>query len=441
MQFVGVFATLALTAKTLAVLGGVLVFLTSPLALISAAIVGIGAGFKYLYKNSEGFRDVINDIKGRAMELLSAFNSGGVGGLLEALLPADLFSKVDGVINNIKTKIGELFSAFESDGVSGLLNALLPPGVVESVTSFVTTIKTISGVALDYLRSKWEQLQPTLAMLSAGFTSTVTTVTTILTTLWSIAGPILSLLWNAIQIVGDVVAIAFNNVIAPAFMFVTKLVSVMWEVVGPIISLLGTTIGVLGQVIKLMWDTVLAPFVDYWTAGLVKALEIVMPVLDTVGSVFETIGGYISTAADKVSDFVSAIKNVKIPDAIAKLGSGAMSLVSKVIPDGTHYGGLGRVPYDGYLAQLHVGERVLTRHEADNYDSVVGGLSYSQAQAGVTNNYSTVNNTASSSTSGSGGGVSIAKLADQIVVREEADIRKIADQLVSGILEKRGAFG
>jgi phage tail tape-measure protein len=37
--------------------------------------------------------------------------------------------------------------------------------------------------------------------------------------------------------------------------------------------------------------------------------------------------------------------------------------------DGSHYSGLKRVPYDGYIARLHKGERVLTKQEAKEYNS------------------------------------------------------------------------
>lgn len=72
-----------------------------------------------------------------------------------------------------------------------------------------------------------------------------------------------------------------------------------------------------------------------------------------------------------------------------------------------HAVGLKRVPYDGYVAELHEGERVLTRVEADKR---------------------------------SGGSVTIAKLADQIVVREEADIDKIARALVRNMQNMRESF-
>ena len=72
-----------------------------------------------------------------------------------------------------------------------------------------------------------------------------------------------------------------------------------------------------------------------------------------------------------------------------------------------HAAGLKRVPYDGYVAELHEGESVLTRVEADKR---------------------------------SGGSVTIAKLADRIVVREEADIDKIARALVRNMQNMRESF-
>ena len=43
--------------------------------------------------------------------------------------------------------------------------------------------------------------------------------------------------------------------------------------------------------------------------------------------------------------------------------------------DGSHASGLLSVPYDGYMAELHAGERVLTRAEAEAYNSK-GKVSY-----------------------------------------------------------------
>lgn len=74
-----------------------------------------------------------------------------------------------------------------------------------------------------------------------------------------------------------------------------------------------------------------------------------------------------------------------------------------------HATGLPRVPYDGYPAILHEGEQVLTRVEAEQRKSF--------------------------------GGVQIAKLADSIIVREEADIERLGDAIARRILSASETYG
>lgn len=72
-----------------------------------------------------------------------------------------------------------------------------------------------------------------------------------------------------------------------------------------------------------------------------------------------------------------------------------------------HATGLQYVPYDGYIAKLHEGERVLTRQEARQ---------------------------------GTGKSITVTKLADQIIVREEADIDKLASKLVVKLMDAEENF-
>lgn len=67
--------------------------------------------------------------------------------------------------------------------------------------------------------------------------------------------------------------------------------------------------------------------------------------------------------------------------------------------DGSHAFGLSRVPYNGYVARLHADEKVLTASEARRYNQSNGSS-----------------------------GVTIAKIADTVIIREEADINKIANE-------------
>ncbi|MCM3560898.1 hypothetical protein M4D57_20245 [Brevibacillus borstelensis] len=87
------------------------------------------------------------------------------------------------------------------------------------------------------------------------------------------------------------------------------------------------------------------------------------------------------TAADIVERTERSRRNMKWFDDMLKsvgIGSGATTPVIYGPPvppkiDGSHYNGLDYVPYDGYIARLHRGERVLTRQENEQYSGGKGG--------------------------------------------------------------------
>lgn len=449
--------------------GAAFAFIASPIGLIAAGVTGLILGFKSLYNNSEKFRGVIDGIKNKAAELYEAFKSRGTSGLIDSLFPPDTAAKINAFVDGIKAKASELMTAFENGGVMGVLSSLLPPGVVEEITSFVSGIKSAFTSVKDYISAKITELQPTFAMFGEAFNNIKNIATTALTTLWSVAGPILSTFWNGLQILGDIAVMVFNNVLAPAFQMVTTALSALWSIVGPILELLGAMLKVVGEVVLWLWDVAFKPFFSYVTSGMSQLSEKVMPVLDTLKSVFESIGSAISKAAGYVKDFASKLGSVKIPDWMGKVGGGVMNFVSKVIPNGSHYNGAWEIARNGYIAELHKGETVLPRAEADFYRSLVGNpsnslsqvvgtggslgggsgvdnVSFEQASAGITyntttNNHSTVNNGGRESKGERVVTISPTINMPGMVVREEADIRKIADQLVSGILEKRAVFG
>lgn len=82
-----------------------------------------------------------------------------------------------------------------------------------------------------------------------------------------------------------------------------------------------------------------------------------------------------------------------------------------------YYHGLERVPYDRYPALLHKDEAVLTREQADQWRKGQAQTA-SATPVVIDRNSSPVTQT-----------INIAKLADYFVIREEADIDKITDQL------------
>ena len=71
----------------------------------------------------------------------------------------------------------------------------------------------------------------------------------------------------------------------------------------------------------------------------------------------------------KWNSFKSSLSNFKVPKWISTVGSKIGSLagggVFKGLFNGSHATGLERVPYDGYVAELHEGESILTARQSN----------------------------------------------------------------------------
>lgn len=137
----------------------------------------------------------------------------------------------------------------------------------------------------------------------------------------------------------------------------------------------------------------------------------------TWGFIKTTIGGFIDNTVIKFNEFKAKILKIwdDIKTFLKNPIKGAVNLVENVVknngkkPKG-HAAGLSYVPYDNYPALLHKGEAVLPRRDADHYRT-------------------------------GDGGVTIAKLADTIVVREDADIDKIANALAAKLRQSAANRG
>ena len=122
--------------------------------------------------------------------------------------------------------------------------------------------------------------------------------------------------------------------------------------------------------------------------------------VDLINALAEGIGNVVEELVSVGEDIIESIKQ-GISDAWDGLvrwfngiwnslfGDRSVNVKANVSTNGSHAGGLAYVPFDGYIAELHKGERVLTASEAKSYKdgekSSVGGVTviqniYSQAK-------------------------------------------------------------
>lgn len=133
---------------------------------------------------------------------------------------------------------------------------------------------------------------------------------------------------------------------------------------------------------------------DAWnevTEWFTLAIDIFNQIVSGAETMFEDIGesiiDFILTGLTSAWDGIASWFSDKIEWIQEKLGiwKSAQNEMSTVNEngrggggrsfDGSHASGLVSVPYDGYMAELHAGERVLTRAEAEAYNSK-GNVSY-----------------------------------------------------------------
>ena len=126
-------------------------------------------------------------------------------------------------------------------------------------------------------------------------------------------------------------------------------------------------------------------------------------------SICDGIKDKFKSICDKVKDLWQGVKDF-LSHPVQTVVNGIQGL--------GHASGLARVPYDNYPARLHEGEKILSRREADLYDK---NRNKKEKEVVVRESPRGIGN------------ISIAKIADSIVIREEADIEKITEALVRNI--------
>jgi len=148
----------------------------------------------------------------------------------------------------------------------------------------------------------------------------------------------------------------------------------------------------IGKLIMENWDLIKAKFselgsylyskildiVNFFVSLKDKTIDIFLKLVEMLKGVWDTIKSTASAAFDFILDYVNQIWE-KIKGFFSNLGSKIKSLPGirvffkeekdgeKDNIDGSHRSGLSYVPRDGYVAELHEGERVLTKEENSNY--------------------------------------------------------------------------
>lgn len=131
-------------------------------------------------------------------------------------------------------------------------------------------------------------------------------------------------------------------------------VTVVPEFINMFVNFMSTLPGKIWEWIKQIPDKISSVGASMNQSG----KDIMNALWDGLKSVWDGISGWFEGIVSQVENWVRGIK-----DGIASASAASGST------NGSHANGLSYVPFNGYVAQLHEGERVLTRNEASEYNN------------------------------------------------------------------------
>lgn len=132
-----------------------------------------------------------------------------------------------------------------------------------------------------------------------------------------------------------------------------------------------------------LWDLLKAIF-GFSQDEAVNFFQMLGAFINKTMSLFQTLGNVIKSIFDALPDWLKDfIKSGGLVGMQAKMLTGIAKGATKAI-NGSHADGLDYVPFDGYLAELHKGERVQTAAEAQDWRS---GLIAAKKAINFTANY------------------------------------------------------
>lgn len=133
--------------------------------------------------------------------------------------------------------------------------------------------------------------------------------------------------------------------------------AMMANPIGLIITGIGLLIGI-GILLYKNWDKIKATAISLWETTKEKFAGI----KDSIMSAMQPVLDFFGKLKDKWDGFKNSISNFKMPKIGLPKWMGGEGLIQ-----GSHATGLRKVPYDGYVAELHKDEAVLPKSEAERY--------------------------------------------------------------------------
>lgn len=265
----------------------------------------------------------------------------------------------------------------------------IAPRIGIALNGVAELIKEIVPVAMQYIPQIITEFLPTIADAAVGI------VTSIGTAIFDNIDQILEYGQNILDTLLEGIISNAGNISGSVTEIITKFGSFIFENLPEIIMaginiLIALVQGIIESIPELATAATKA-IIEL--AGYLISSENIDKIIslgaDLINALAEGIGNVVEELVSVGEDIIESIKQ-GISDAWDGLvswfngiwdslfGDRSVNVNANVSTNGSHAGGLSYVPFDGYIAELHKGERVLTAREADEYrkNGVQGGTGF-----------------------------------------------------------------
>ncbi len=256
-----------------------------------------------------------------------------------------------GVIGLLKGGIQATFSTMT--GWIALI-ALVITAIVDlwrNNEEFRDNVLKIWQAICDFLKFVWDTIKPVFDALFNAFMEIAKALEPIIAMLVDMLAPIIQAILGFLAPIIEVVAAVAEiiiNVLTPVLKVLIKIIEIVLAALKPVFEFLES-----------LYLTIIMPLAQ----GIKAIADFLSNLADVIrevwGGLIETVLGWVDTIIDAWNNlpFVKGAKTV-----LGNIGDWFSGLFN-----GSHENGLAYVPFDGYVAELHKGERVLTADENKAY--------------------------------------------------------------------------
>lgn len=379
---------------------GALASAAAPILAVVAAITALGIGLKELYDQGGEFKDSVDEFISTIKEDLA-----GVLDFLQATFEP-IFESLKAGFEVIKESLGGLFENLDGP-----------------MSHVVEMIQRIYEAIVPIVQFIAELLKPAIAVLSTQLQVALAVAMGLINGVISAIGPFIDTVVSTINVIIDWVEVVisfFQGIVTGDFTNFKEATAQLWEDIKALVKNFLSTItsfftkffSAFFTTLKINFTQVLSNvsswlsnllskvssfFVNLKSSVVLKTKAVWNAVKTAVADFPANFATWLKKFPEKVTGAVDSMKQAakdlmngmwdglkEVWDSIHEWFNGVIDTVKNFVQNiinsmssassassaaGSHAGGLAYVPYDGYIAQLHEGERVLTRNEAESYNN------------------------------------------------------------------------